>query len=128
MALVMRTTGHRTISGRLRVVAMTMEQLPVGVAVLPTGRDGHHVVDFHPVSMANLQSTPAAPTLLPSQQDAGPSRQPWLAAKSAAPIRPVPIIRAAAALHLDVPLDRGRAVPGQLRPGRWSEVPGALIS
>jgi hypothetical protein len=56
------------IQGSLFVVAMPMEELPVDVAILPTQRGGHDVVDLRQVLRREEQSTEGALPLLPAEQ------------------------------------------------------------
>src|SRR5215211_4497562 len=113
--------GYRDgISRRLLVVAMAMEQLPVGVAVAAPETPRDDVIDLWQVTIAEEQGAPCAPSSLPLQESSDPSRQIGMAPQPCAPVNPVAVEGAACPLHLDVLAVVRRPVFDQGRPFGWS--------
>lgn len=88
---------------RFRIMAMSMEHWQICIARISAVPIG--VIHFDPVVMLEEQTTTPTATLLRFKQPGQPRTGIRMASLSATPVHPVPIVRAAIALHLDMPFD-----------------------
>jgi hypothetical protein len=63
----MSTQDRRVVPGSLLVVAVSVKQLPVGIAVSAALRLRQDVVEFWQIFFSEVQSAPGAFPFLPSQ-------------------------------------------------------------
>src|SRR5437762_3131842 len=101
---VPRDDGQGTVPGRLVIVAVRVDELPVAVAILPAHCERDDMVDFQQIVQPEVQSTVGAPPLLPVEQLGYPFGQFGVAAEPAGPIDPVAVVGALLAPNLHVPL------------------------
>ncbi len=86
-----------------RIVAMTVEEHLVAQVIMVA--ISVEVIDFHDVSIDEMQFTPATfPLVLLQELRFGLMHQ-WMSLEALAPIQQVPIIGAGCSFHLDVSLD-----------------------
>jgi hypothetical protein len=95
-----RTAGDdQNRPGRLGIVAVTVEHLPVVGPVRAPDRTGDRMVHFHEVVHAReVQSTPGAPPLLPLQQGSPGWRYFGVVAQPARPVQEIAVVEAGVAL------------------------------
>src|SRR5207248_6122426 len=96
------------IRARLLVVAMSMEELPVGGRVRTAAAARGAVVVLQQIAqLGEVPSTPGAPPALPLEQGGLAGRQLGVAPESAGPIAPVAVVRAGVPSDHHVAPDRG---------------------
>jgi hypothetical protein len=118
-----RRTWTVSVARRLAVVTVAVEQLEVVSPIGPTMALGDDVIDFHPITLREEQSTRRALALLPLQELRNSGRDFWMLPETGTPIYPIAIIGAAHAVDLHVPTNRRlpMAVQAQLTMGRLKD-------
>lgn len=109
MAFVKRTWTAR-VARRLSLVAMLMKKLEVRHRIRSPAGLGDDVIDFHPISIHEEQAAGWALPLLCLQESSDSRRDFRMTSQAHTPIHPVPVIRAARALDLHIPANRGPIV------------------
>src|SRR5689334_3945377 len=114
---------ERPVAGRLDIVAMAMDKLPVDVTVLAAQGSRDNVINFSEVVQREVQSAGSASPLLPLEEPGYSSGQFGVMAKPAGPVNPVAIEGTFVAADLDVPpdgclgvLEEGRSILGREGP------------
>ena len=87
------------------MVTVSMEELPVVVAIFTTAYFGVNVVYFQLVFHPEIQSTLSTFALLPLEQGRYLIWQAGLSPSSCCPVNPVAIVRTFVSTHFDMPLD-----------------------
>src|ERR1700704_3393582 len=112
MAFVIRTWTAR-VSRCFSLVAVLMKELEVRHRIgSPTGL-GKDVIDFHPISIPKEQTARRALPLLSLPEPSDSRGDFGMVTQAHTPIHPVSVIRAAHALDLHMPANRGPIVRGQ---------------
>jgi hypothetical protein len=120
-----RRTGTVSIARRLTIVTVAVQQLEVVVSISPATALGDDVIDFHPITLREEQSTRSALAVLSLQESCDSGRDLRMVPKTGTPIHPIAIIGATYAVDLHMPTNRRLPVTVQtkLSVGRLEDPP-----